>query len=181
MKVGLSGWNFTGEIDYSSLSNTGNSDPGQGTVDISQNIISVKVGPEISLSVPVIPVTLYIGANIAMNSFSGKMTFQGVQRVTSATYTMDGATRFGIGFLTGVEVSIGSSTALDINISYNLMNLFGKKWEDVNPGINQRIDSYLALNDNRDPQYAAGDDKHFISNERNIHSILMTVGILFSF
>jgi hypothetical protein len=180
-KVGLSGWNFTGEIDYSSLSNTGNSEPGLGVVDLSQTILSLKVGPEFRLSLPVIPITLYFGANLALNRFSGEMTFQGVSRVPSATYTMDGATRLGIGFLAGAEVGIGSSTALDINISYNLMNLIGKKWEDINPEINQRIDSYLALNDDRDPLYAAGDDKHFISNERNIYSIIITVGILFSF
>jgi hypothetical protein len=59
------------------------------------------------------------------------------------------------------------------------MNISGKSWEDVNPGVNQRIDSYLALNDGPDPQYAAGDDKHFISSERGIHSILFTASILF--
>jgi opacity protein-like surface antigen len=180
-KVGLSGWNLTGEIDYSSLSNTGNSEPGQGEVELSQTILSLKVGPEYRLNLPVLPVALYIGVNLALNRFSGQTTFQGVSRVPSATYSVDGATRFGIGFSVGTEVSIGSDMALDINISYNYMNLSGKKWEDVNSGSNQRIDSYLALNDGRDPQYAAGDDKHFISNERNIRSILFTVGILFGF
>jgi len=180
-KVGLSGWNLTGEIDYSSLSNTGNSEPGQGEVELSQTILSLKVGPEYRLNLPVFPVPLYIGVDLALNRFSGKTTFQGVSRVPSATYSMDGATRFGIGFSVGTEVSIGSDMALDINISYNVMNLSGKKWGDVNAGSNQRIDSYLALNDSRDPLYVAGDDKHFISNERNIHSILFTVGILFSF
>jgi len=180
-KVGLSEWSLTGEIDYSSLSNTGNSEQGQGEVDISQTILSLKVGPEFRMSFPVLPITLYIGADLALNRFSGKTTFQGVSRVPSATYSMDGATRFGIGFSVGTEVSIGSDMALDINISYNFMNLSGKKWGDVNAGSNQRIDSYLALNDGRDPQYTAGDDKHFISSERNIQSILFTVGILFGF
>ena len=180
-KVGLSDWNLTGELDYSSLSNTGNSEPGQGDVDISETIISLKVGPEFHLNMPVLPITFYIGANFALNRFSGKTTFQGVSSVPNATYSVEGATRFGIGFSAGMEVSIGSSTALDINVSYNLMNLSAKKWEDVDSGSNQRIDSYLALNDDRDPQYAAGDDKHFISNERNIHSILFTVGIVFDF
>jgi opacity protein-like surface antigen len=180
-KVGLSGWNLTGEIDYSSLSNTGNSEQGQGEVELSQTILSLKVGPEFRLSLPVLPITLYTGVNLALNRFSGKTTFQGVSRVPSATYSMDGATRFGIGFSIGTEMNIGSLLSLDFNISYNLMNVFGKEWNDVNPGSNQRIDSYLSLNDNRDPQYAAGDDKHFISNERNIHSILFTVGILFGF
>lgn len=44
-KIGLSGLNLVGEIDYSSFGNTGNSEPGQGTVDISQKILSLKIGP----------------------------------------------------------------------------------------------------------------------------------------
>lgn len=178
-KIGLSGLNLAGEIDYSSLSNSGNSEPGQGAVDISQKILSLKVGPEFRLSVPALPVTPYISANLALHRFSGETTFQGVSKVPSATYSVKGATRLGIGFSTGTEVSIGPFLSLDFNISYNLMNVSGKEWDDVNPGINQRIDSYLSLNDGSDPQYAAGDDKHFISNKRSIHSILFTASILF--
>lgn len=178
-KIGLSGLNLAGEIGYSSVGNTGNSEPGQGTVDISQKVLSLKVGPEFRLSVPVLPVTPYIGANLALNSFSGETTFQGVSKVPSATYSVKGTTRIGVGFSAGTEVSIGPLLSLDFNISYNLMNVSGKQWDDVNPGINQRIDSYLSLNDDRDPQYAAGDDKHFISNERSIRSIQFTASILF--
>jgi opacity protein-like surface antigen len=178
-KVGLSGFNLVAEIDYSSLSNTGNSEPGQGKVDISQKILSLKVGPEFHLSLPALPVTPYIGANLALNSFNGETTFQGVSKVPSATYSVKGATRFGIGFLAGTEVNIGPLLSLDFNISYNLMNVSGKEWDDVNLGINQRIDSYLSLNDDRDPLYAVEDDKHFISSARSIHSILFTVSILF--
>jgi opacity protein-like surface antigen len=178
-KIGLSGLNLAGEIDYSSLRNTGNSEPGQGKVDISQKILSLKVGPEFRLSVPALPLTPYIGANLALNRFSGETTFQGVSKVPSATYSVKDATRFGVGFSAGTEVSLGPFLSLDFNISYNLMNVSGKEWDDVNPGINQRIDSYLSLNDDHDPQYAAGDDKHFISNERSIRSILFTASILF--
>ena len=178
-KVGLSGLDLTGEIDYSSLSNTGNSEPGQGTVDISQKVLTLKVGPEFRLGIPAFPVTSYIGINLALNRFSGETTFQGIAKVPSATYSVAGATRFGLGFSAGSEVSIGSLLSLDFNISYNLMNVIGREWVDVNPGVNQRLDSYLSLNDARDPQYAAGDDKHFVSNDRSIHSILFTVSILF--
>ena len=178
-KIGLSGFNLVAGIDYSSLSNTGNSEPGQGKVDISQKILSLKVGPEFRLSLPALPVTPYIGANLALNRFSGETTFQGVSKVPSATYSVKDATRFGLGFSVGTEVSIGPLLSLDFNISYNLMNISGKEWNDVNPGINQRIDSYLFLNDDRDPLYVAEDDKHFISNARSIHSILFTASILF--
>jgi opacity protein-like surface antigen len=148
-------------------------------VDISQKILSLRVGPEFHFSLPALPVTPYIGANLALNRFSGETTFQGVSRVPSATYSMKDATRFGLGFSAGTEVSIGPLLSLDFNISYNMMNISGKEWDDVNPGINQRIDSYLSLNDDHDPQYAAGEDKHFISNARSIHSILFTASILF--
>ncbi len=178
-KIGLSGLSLAGEIDYSSVHNTGNSEPGQGTVDISQTVLSLKAGPEFRFGVPVLDVTSYFGANLALNRFSGETAFQGVAKVPSATYSVKGATRFGVGFSAGTEVSIGPFLSLDFNISYNLMNVSGKEWDDVNPGTNQRIDSYLSLNDKNDPQYAAGDEKHFISNERSIHSIQFTASVLF--
>jgi len=178
-KIGFAGFNLAGEIDYASLSNTGNSEPGQGRVDISQKIISLKVGPEFRFSLPVLPVTPYIGLNLALNSFSGETTFQGVSKVPSATYSVKSTTRFGVGFSAGTEVSVGPFLSLDFNLSYNLMNVSGKEWNDVNPGINQRIDSYLALNDEPDPQYSVDEDKHFLLNARTIHSILFTVSILF--
>lgn len=178
-KIGWSVWNIVGEIDYSSFHNTGYSEPAQGAVDISQHVLSVKAGPELRFGVLELPVTSYIGANIAMNRFGGETTFQGVQKVPSGTYSLKGTTRLGAGFSAGTEASFGPSFSLDFNVSYNLMNLFGKEWDDVNPGVDQRIDSYLSLNDDQDPQTAAGDDKHFISGQRNIRSIQFTVSALF--
>ncbi|HLF20762.1 MAG TPA: outer membrane beta-barrel protein [Bacteroidota bacterium] len=179
VKLGFSGLNLTGEVDYTSLRNTGNSEPGQGSVDISQKILSLKLGPEFRISIPALPFTPYLGANLALNKFSGETAFQGASKVPSATYSVKDVSRFGVGFSAGSEVTIGPLLTLDFTVSYNLMNVSGKEWEDVNPGVDQRIDSYLALNDGSDPQYAAGDDKHFIANERSIRSILFTVSILF--
>jgi opacity protein-like surface antigen len=178
-KVGLVGFNLTGEVDYASLSNSGNSAPGQGSVDVSQKIFSLKVGPEFRFGLPLSPITPYIGANIAMNRFSGETTFRGVAKVPSATYSVEAATRLGVGFSAGAEVSIGPLLSLDFNLAYNLMNLSGKEWNDVNPGTDQRLDSYLALNDSPDPQFAAESDKHVISGSRSIQSILFTVSVLF--
>jgi len=180
-KVGLSGLDFAGEIHYSSLRNTGYSEPGQGTMDISQEVLSVKVGPEFRLSLPALPVTSYVGANVSMNRFNGETSFQGVAKVPSGTYSVKGATRFGAGISAGTEVNLGPFMSFDFNVSYNLMNLFGKGWEDVNAGVDQRVDSYLALNDDQDPLIAAGDDKHFISGQRNIRTIQFTVSVLFGF
>lgn len=178
-KVGLFGLDVAGEIHYSSLRNTGYSEPGQGTMDISQEVLSVKVGPEFRLSLPALPVTSYVGANVALNRFNGETNFQGVAKVPSGTYTVKGATRFGAGVSAGTEVSLGPFMSFDFNVSYNLMNLFGKEWEDVNSGVDQRVDSYLALNDDQDPLAAAGNDKHFISALRNIRTIQFTVSVLF--
>ncbi len=178
-KVGLGGLDLVGEVDYISLQNTGNSEPGQGMVEISQNIISLKVGPELHIPIPALPLSPYVGANLAVNSFSGETKFQGVSKVPSATYSIQGATRLGVGISVGTEVSIGPLLSLDFNAAYNFMNLSGKEWNDANPGVNQRLDSYLSLNDSADPQYAVGDDKHFIANERSINSMLFTVSILF--
>lgn len=178
-KVGLLGLNLTGEIDYSSLSNSGNSEIGEGKIDISQKILSLKLGPEFRLSLPLLPIVPYIGANLALNSFTGETTFQGVPRVPSATYSVNAATRIGVGFTAGAEVSIGPLLTLDFNLSYNLMNVSGAEWTDVNPEINRRVDSYLSLNDLQDPLYSAGDDSHFVSKARYIHSVLFKVSLLF--
>jgi hypothetical protein len=180
-KAGLSKLSLVAEVDYSALHNKGNAEPSQGVVEVAQQLLSIKVGPEIHFSIPALPITPYIGANFALNRFTGETTFRGVSNIPSAEVVMEGATRFGLGFSSGMEVTIGSYMSLDFNVSYNFINVFGKEWEDVNTGVNQRIDSYLALNDNPDPQYAMGDDKHFISRGRNIGSILLTVGIVFSF
>lgn len=178
-KVGLAGFDIVGELDRTSFDNTGNSEPGQGNVEITQNVLTVKVGPEIHFSIPALPLSPYIGANIALNRFSGETTFQGVSKVSSATYSVQEATRLGIGLAAGAEVSIGPFLSLDFNLSYNFMNITGSEWVDVNPGVDQRIDSYLSLNDSRDPQFASGEDKHFIANDRSMHAVLFTVSILF--
>ena len=178
-KLGLAGWDFTGEVDYSSLRNTGIAEPAQGTMDISQEVISLKVGPELRLTLPALPVTSYVGANISVNRFSGETAFQGAARVPSATYSVKSATRFGAGISAGTEVSFGPFMSFDFNVSYNMMNLIGKEWDDVNPGVNQRLDSYLSLNDDQDPESGGGDDKHFITGQRNIRTIQFTVSVLF--
>lgn len=178
-KAGFGGLDLVGVIDYSSLGNTGNSEPGQGSVEVTQKILSLKVGPEFHIPIPALPLRPYAGVNIAWNRFSGEANFQGVSKVPSATYTMNEATRLGAGFTIGAEVAIGPFLSLDFTTAYNFMNISGNEWQDVNPSVNQRIDSYLSLNDGRDPQYAPGDDKHFIANDRSIHTMLFTVSLLF--
>lgn len=178
-KIGLSGMNLALELNYSSLNGTGNSEPGQGVIELTQKVYSVKFGPEIHLPLPGIPLSPYIGANIAWNRFSGEVLFRGVSKIASGTYTVREASRIGAGMTVGAEIAIAPLITLDLTTSYNFLNLSGAAWEDVNPGIDQRVDSYLSLNDRRDPFYSAGDDKHIISTDRTLDSMHFTVSILF--
>ncbi|HAL57900.1 MAG TPA: hypothetical protein DCP63_15925 [Bacteroidetes bacterium] len=178
-RVGLIGLRLTGEVSYSSLSNDGESEPGKGKVEIKHKILAIKIGPEFHLSVPLLPITPYLGANVALSSFSGETTFQGVAKVSSATYSMESATRLGLGFSGGVILSVGPAMRLDLGFGYNLMNASGKEWKDVNQSQDQRIDTYLALNDDKDPAYKPLDDKHVVENGRNIQSIQITATIMF--
>lgn len=178
-RLGLVGFRLTGEAAYSSLSNDGYSEPGQGKAEVSHQILSIKVGPEIQFSLPAMPMTPYLGANVALHRFSGETVFQGVSKVSSATYSLESATRLGIGFNGGVLLSLAPLTSLDISVGYNLMNLSGSEWRDLNPTQDQRIDTYLALNDEADPAYQPADDKHVVSKARTIHSIQLGITILF--
>ncbi len=177
-KVGLVGFTLVGGLEYSTLTSSGNSEPGQGKVDLTQNILTLKAGPEFSIAIPASPITPYVGANIALNSFSGETKFQGISKVPSATYIVETVSRIGAGFTVGAEVSIGPLMSLDFAATYNLMNMSGAEWNDVNPSADQRLDSYLSLNDAKDPAYAVGSDKHFIDQDRSIHSMMFTVTFL---
>jgi len=99
--------------------------------------------------------------------------------VPSGTYSMTSATRIGAGISIGSELSLGPALALDLNVAYNLMNLSGKEWKNANPAANQRLDSYVSLNDAPDPNYVPGDGVHIISSERSIRSTAVTLSVLF--
>lgn len=177
VRFAIAGLNLAGEVDYSSLSNSGNSEPGQGSIDVSQKILSFKIGPEFKFDLPAVPFTPYVGANLALNHFSSDITFQGVSRISSATYSMESATRVGIGF-TGGALFRFSGFILDVGIQYNFLNLFGKSWQNVNQNAD-RLDSYLALNDEMDPAYAAGSNTNFIGSSRSINTFAITATAMF--
>lgn len=169
-RVGLVGFNLTGEIGYAFLSNEGDAVPGQGTLEVSHRILSVKVGPEYRLGLPAVPVTPYLGVNISLNSFSGSTTFKGVSGVSSGTFDLNGATRIGAGATIGVMIS-----SIDIAVHYNLHNLTGNTWE----GGDNRLDTYKSLNDDKDPAYAVGDTKHVVKDARSIQTLVLSVSVMF--
>jgi opacity protein-like surface antigen len=179
-RVGIIGFNLVGQMDYASLSNSGNATPGQSgsSVDISQKILSLKIGPEFKLSIPLSPVTPYIGANISFNHFSGNVSFQGVTSIATGQYDIKSDSRVGYGISGGVIVNLMGLT-LDVGAQYNILNAFGKKFEVVDPTKVKRLDSYLYLNDEQDPLYQSGDPTHFIGNSRTLSTFAITATIMF--
>ncbi len=179
VRLGILGFNLVGEVGYASLSNDGNSEPGQGFVEVSQKILTFRAGPEFHIALPAIPLTPYVGGSIALHRFSGETTFRGVSKVPSATFSVETATRFGVGINGGAILDLGPALSLDFGIGYSFMNIGGKDWTDPNPTQDQRLDSYLALNDGKDPLYRVGDDKHFVNDERSISSVQFMVSLMF--
>jgi opacity protein-like surface antigen len=177
-RIGILGLNLVGQMDYASLSNNGNSTPGQGSIDLSQKILSLKLGPEFKLSIPLFPVTPYIGANISFNHFSGNVSFQGVASVPTGEYDIKNDSRVGYGISGGVIINIVGLT-LDVGAQYNILNAFGKKFNVANPTQSKRVDSYLALNDDQDPLYQAGSTDHFISSSRTLSTFAITATVMF--
>jgi opacity protein-like surface antigen len=181
-RVGIIGFNLVGQMDYASLSNSGNATPGQSgsSVDISQKILSLKIGPEFKISIPLSPVTPYIGANISFNHFSGNVSFHGVTSIPTgpSQYDIKSDSRVGYGISGGVIVNLMGLT-LDVGAQYNILNAFGKKFEVVDPTNVKRLDSYLALNDEQDPLYQSGSTIHFIENSRTLSTFAITATIMF--
>lgn len=176
--------NIRAAINYSSLSNSGNSetDKPQSFVEVKHNLLMISVGPEFKFNLPGSPVTPYAGADLLFTSISGESDFRGVARIKSGeavSFSMNSATRLGIGLGAGAELNIGKNYAVDLGIRYNLINLIGKKFEEV--ASDERSDSYINLNDEQDPNYSVDPNKHPINNSRSISTLQFNLGFLFRF
>jgi opacity protein-like surface antigen len=177
-RVGLLGFNLFGMIDYSTLSSgEGEGEPGKGKVENSQNIFSLKAGPEFNISIPLFPLGFYLDGFISVNTISGNLSFQGLTKVPSGEYDIESATRFGVGAGGGVLVDILPIVTLDFGIHYNAYNLFAKQYT-TNVTSHERLDAYTSLNDDKDPQYQAGDDDHIISDSRSMNAWQFTITAL---
>ncbi len=176
-RVGLPGFTIVGAAGYGHLSNSGNSDAsGQGKVEVSQSILTIKAGPEISIPLPAAPLTPYVGANIAWHSINGKTTFTGVARVPSGDYDMAAASRIGFGINAGVVIKLGAMMNLDLGAEYAFMNPLTKEFT-ATTGAN-RLDSYKSLNDDKDPLYAVGNTDHFIAGSRSISALQVMAALM---
>ena len=181
-RIGIAGIKLTGEAGYSQLTNSGAGiDPNQGKVELTQNIISVKVGPEYQFNIPLAPVKPYVGANIAMHFFEGETTFQGLSKVPTGTIKTEATARFGAGVSGGAVLSMGPLLSLDVGVHYDFMNLLGKEYKDLNTTQDLRVDSYLALNDKADPAYDPANDKHIVGTSRSISALMVTATLMVGF
>jgi opacity protein-like surface antigen len=170
-RVGLPGFTLVGGIEYGHLTNSGNSEAsGQGKVEIAQSIFTIKAGPGISIPLPGAPLSPYIGANIAWHSLSGTTTFTGVSRVPSGTIDVPAVSRIGFGINGGVLINLGTGMKLDLGAEYAFINPLTKEWTVTQTSTN-RVDSYKALNDDKDPLSAAGNTDHFIAGSRSISTL----------
>jgi opacity protein-like surface antigen len=173
-RVGLLGFNLFGIIEYSTVSGEGESEPGQGEVENSHSIFSIKAGPEFNLSPPLSPVGFYLDGFISVNTFSGTVKFQGVAQVPSGEYDLESATRFGVGAGGGVLLDFIPIVTIDLGVHYNLYNVFGQLYTGTttNP---KRLDAYTSLNDDKDPLYGTDDDIFIVKDSRAINAWQFTL------
>ncbi len=174
VRANLTALNLKLKVNYSSLKNSGNSQAGQGDIQLKQNLLMISVGPEYRISIPGSPIKPYIGANLVYTSFSGETAFKDVARVPTGTQQLQSASRTGLGLDLGVMFAVGTKSMLDLGLSYNAHNLFGKSFT----GGDARVDSYTSLNDEKDPAF--GGDKHPIGSSRTISTLQFNLSYLFN-
>ncbi|MGE5435765.1 MAG: outer membrane protein [Syntrophothermus sp.] len=176
-RLGLVFMNVFGEVGYNFYSGEGNAEVNKGNLKVTNNVLSIKVGPEYSISIPMSPISPYVQGFIAYNSFSGKVNLNGVSSVPSGEYDIESASRIGLGLGAGVLFKLAGLN-LDLNVQYNMMNLFSKEF--TTQGTSHPIlDNFTALNDEKDPLYAVGNSEHFIGDSRNISAIELKLSVLF--
>jgi opacity protein-like surface antigen len=177
-KLNLGPINFNLSVLYSPLSGSGAADAAypNSSVEIKQNLFTIGVGTQFGFNVPMSPIKPYIGFDLLFTTISGSTKFQGLTSVPSSTIDLETASRTGLGFAAGMEIKL-MSTALDLSIRYNLINLFNKKYDG--PSIGNRVDAYKYLNDAKDPNYLTDPSKHPVSTDRTIATIQLQLGVLF--
>lgn len=176
-RLGLLFINAFGEVGYTSFSGEGETVAGGGTVNNSHKIVSMKVGPEFPINIPLSPITPYLQGFVAVNTISGKVEFKGTAGVPSGENDIASATRVGLGAGVGVMFSLGG-IKLDANIQYHLINFAGKEYKIESPTSHTLLDNYTNLNDDKDPAAGTVMD-HFIADSRNISAIEFKLSVMF--
>jgi hypothetical protein len=169
--------NARASLFYSSLDNSGNSEPGKNDlINVKHNLFMIGLGPEFMFSFAGSRAKPFINVDLLFTTFSGETTFNNVSRVPTGTFAMSSATRTGLGFGGGVNFELSPKYSLEFLLRFNLHNLFGKTFTS---GADNRLTSYIALNDDRDPLYDPDDEKHPIGTNRSISSLQINFGFLF--
>jgi hypothetical protein len=176
VRVGLLGFNLFGIIGYSSISGDGQSDPDNknSQIENTQNILSIKAGPEFKIEIPLSPIGFYIDGFVSVNTFNGTVSFQGVSGVPTGDYDLETATRVGAGGGGGVLWNIISIVTLDFGVNYNWYNLTGQQYTGVSTNP-KRLDAYTSLNDDADPLYQEGSSVYIIGESRSINAWEFTI------
>ena len=171
VRVGLLGIDLFAMLDYSSVSGEGQSDPDNknSQVENTQNILSIKAGPEFKFSIPMSPISIYLDGFLSVNTFSGTVSFQGVSGVPTGEYDLETATRVGAGGGGGVLWNAFSIVTLDFGVNYNWYNLTGQQYTSVSTNPS-KLDAYTSLNDDADPLYESGSDDNFIGEAMSINA-----------
>jgi hypothetical protein len=171
VRVGLLGFDLFGMIEYSSISGDGQSDPDNknSQIENTQNIFSIKAGPEFKIEFPLSPVGIYFDGFLSVNTFSGTVSFQGVSGVASGDYDLGTTTRVGAGGGGGVLLDFIPVVTLDLGVHYNWYNLTGKQYNSINTNL-QRLDAYTSLNDDADPLYSESSSVHIVGESRSINA-----------
>jgi opacity protein-like surface antigen len=167
-----------GEIGWTSFTGSGDAEANRGTLDLSQKVFSVKVGPEYQLSIPMVPITPYLQGFVSFNSISGTVDIKGVSAVPSGKYDIASTSRIGLGAGVGVIIDI-LPFKLDVNVQYHAMNVGGKEYKLNTVTSHERLDNYTSLNDGQDPAYLAGSDSHFIGSNRSISALELKLTAMF--
>lgn len=170
--------NFNLSVLYAPLSKSGVADATHPntSVELKHNLLTIGVGTQFGFGIPMSPVTPYIGMDLLFTSISGSSKFQGTTAVPSSTIDMETTWRTGLGIAGGVGIKL-MSTSIDVSLRYNFINLFSKSYNGSPTG--NRDEAYKFLNDDKDPNYSASDDKHPIGTNRNITTIQFQLGVLF--
>lgn len=179
LKTNTGPFMLRGSANYSSLKNSGSAEPGDGFIEHKSNIFTLSAGPEFYLTSDPAPLKPYLGADVLLSFISGRSTFSSVDFVPDGTFDMQSATRIGLGLGAGFEYSIGSGNILDVSIRYNFVNLIGKEFNDGTPSENRRLDSYLSLNDDKDPVNPSDINRHPIGTSRSINTFQINISYLF--
>jgi hypothetical protein len=180
VRAGLIFINAFGEIGYTTFSNDGQIIPNDpnSSVKVSNKLFSIKLGPEFKFNIAMSPITPYLDAFFSLNTFNGTVEFKGAPYgLPSSEQNISSATRIGAGAGGGVLFKFGGLN-LDLSVQYGLLNMTGKEFKgDITK--DQRLDSYIFLNDDKDPNYAVGDNAHIISGSRSIETLDFKLSVMF--